>query len=47
MVDASSVATTPEATTRYYIRKVDAFARHFQCPADRLGPQYMLHAVLE
>jgi hypothetical protein len=27
-----------EATTRYYIRAVEAFARHFRCPPDRLGP---------
>jgi site-specific recombinase XerD len=26
-----------EATTRYYIRKVEAFARYFQRPPDRLG----------
>jgi integrase/recombinase XerD len=30
-----------EATTRYYIRKVEAFARHFQCSPDRLGPQHI------
>src|SRR5260370_1923007 len=30
-----------EATTLYYIRKVEAFARHFQCPPDRLGPQHI------
>ena len=30
-----------EATTRYYIRKVEAFARHFQCPPDRLDPQHI------
>jgi len=28
-----------EATTRYYIRKVEAFARHFHRSPDRLGPQ--------
>ncbi len=30
-----------EATTRYYIRAVEAFARHFQCPPDRLGPRHI------
>jgi hypothetical protein len=25
-----------EATTRYYIRAVEAFSRHFQCPPDVL-----------
>jgi integrase/recombinase XerD len=30
-----------EATTRYYVRKVEAFARHFQCSPDRLGPQHI------
>jgi integrase/recombinase XerD len=30
-----------EATTRYYIRKVEAFARHFRRPPDRLGPQHI------
>ncbi len=30
-----------EATTRYYIRKVEAFARHFQRSPDRLGPQHI------
>jgi integrase/recombinase XerD len=30
-----------EATTRYYIRKVEAFARHFHCPPDRLDPQHI------
>src|SRR6202163_372487 len=30
-----------EATTRYYIRKVEAFARYFQCAPDRLGPQHI------
>ena len=30
-----------EATTRYYIRKVEAFARHFQCSPDRLGPRHI------
>jgi len=30
-----------EATTRYYLRKVEAFARHFQCSPDRLGPQHI------
>src|SRR5215469_9475061 len=30
-----------EATTRYYIRKVEAFARHFHTPPDRLGRQHI------
>ena len=30
-----------EATTRYYLRKVEAFARHFQCSPGRLGPQHI------
>src|SRR5258708_18022301 len=30
-----------EATTRYYIRKVETFARHFRRPPDRLGLQHM------
>jgi site-specific recombinase XerD len=31
-----------EATTRYYIRKVEAFARHFRRRSpDRLGPQHI------
>ena len=30
-----------EATTRYYIRKVEAFARYFQCSPDRLGRQHV------
>jgi site-specific recombinase XerD len=30
-----------EATTQYYIRKVEAFARHFHCPPDRLGRQHI------
>jgi site-specific recombinase XerD len=30
-----------EATTRYYIRKVEAFARHFRRPPDRLRPQHI------
>ncbi|HEX2712101.1 MAG TPA: site-specific integrase [Candidatus Acidoferrales bacterium] len=30
-----------EATTRYYIRKVEAFARHFRRSPDRLGPQHI------
>ena len=30
-----------EATTRYYLRKVEAFARHFHCCPDRLGPQHI------
>src|ERR1700681_213623 len=30
-----------EATTRYYIRKVEAFARYFQCAPDRLGRQHI------
>lgn len=30
-----------EATTRYYIRKVEAFARHFRCSPDGLGPQHI------
>ncbi len=30
-----------EATTRYYIRKVEAFARHFQCSPDRLDWQHI------
>ena len=30
-----------EATTRYYIRKVEAFARHFRCSPDGLGPRHI------
>lgn len=30
-----------EATTRYYVRAVEAFARHFQCSPDRLGPRHI------
>jgi site-specific recombinase XerD len=30
-----------EATTRYYIRKVEAFARYFQCAPDRSGRQHI------
>lgn len=30
-----------EATTHYYIRAVEAFARDFQCPPDRLGPRHI------
>lgn len=32
-----------EATTRYYIRKVEAFARYFRCSPDRLSPQHIRH----
>ena len=30
-----------EATTHYYIRKVEAFARYFRTPPDRLGPRHI------
>jgi site-specific recombinase XerD len=30
-----------EATTHYYIRHVERFARHFRCSPDRLGPQHI------
>lgn len=30
-----------ESTTRYYIRHVEAFARHFRCSPDRLGRQHI------
>ncbi len=30
-----------EATTHYYIRHVERFARHFHCSPDRLGPQHI------
>jgi integrase/recombinase XerD len=30
-----------EGTTRYYIRHVESFARHFNCSPDRLGPQHI------
>ena len=30
-----------EGTTRRYIRSVEAFARYFRCPPDRLGPQHV------
>ena len=29
-----------EATTRYYIRDVERFARYFHCSPDRLGPRH-------
>ena len=28
-------------TTRSYIRTVEDFARHFNCPPDRLGPRHI------
>jgi len=30
-----------EETIRYYIRTVEDFARHFNCPPDRLGPRHI------
>ena len=30
-----------EHTIRYYIRTVEDFARHFNCPPDRLGPRHI------
>ncbi len=30
-----------KATTHYYIRHVERFARHFHCSPDRLGPQHI------
>ena len=30
-----------EATIGYYVRKVEAFARHFHCSPDGLGPQHI------
>lgn len=30
-----------EGTAHYYIRKVEAFARHFHCSPDQLGPQHI------
>ena len=30
-----------EGTTRYYVRHVERFARHFNCSPDRLGPQHI------
>src|SRR5712692_5107876 len=30
-----------EATTTYYIRADEPFARHFQCSPDRLGPRHI------
>jgi len=30
-----------EATTRYYVRAVERFARHFGCSPDRLGPRHL------
>jgi integrase/recombinase XerD len=30
-----------ESTTRYYIRAVERFARHFRCPPDRLGRRHI------
>jgi integrase/recombinase XerD len=30
-----------EGTTRYYIRHVERFARHFNCSPDRLGRQHI------
>jgi integrase/recombinase XerD len=30
-----------QATTRYYVRAVERFARHFACSPDRLGPRHI------
>ena len=30
-----------EHTIRYYIRTVEDFARHFNCPPDRMGPRHI------
>jgi len=34
-------ASFSEGTTRFYIRKVEAFARYFQYSPDHLGPQHI------
>jgi len=40
MLDGLKRRNYTEVATRHYFRKVEAFARHFQCHLDRPGPQH-------
>ena len=41
MLDELQRRNYSEHTTRYYIRTVEDFARHFHCSPDRLGPRHI------